>query len=73
MIRITRIQGLWAMMNDHEIIECYDTRQEADEAYEPYRAKAALDEFDRKRSWKSLWDIERQARREAKNYVMDTV
>lgn len=60
MIKIRRIGSLWAVVNDksRDIIECFDTRQEANEYFEPIRIHQTLKDFDRVRSWESLWDIE---------------
>ena len=60
MIRITKIHGIWSVVNDEEndIIECFDTKAEALKFYEPYRIQKALTVFDATRSWHSLWDEE---------------
>lgn len=60
MIIVKKIKGVWAVVNEEtkEIIECFDTKYEAEDYYEPYRIKETLKEFDRDRRWKSLWDVE---------------
>lgn len=56
MIKIRRIGGLWAVVNDksRDIIECFDTRVEADEYFEPIRIHQTLVDFDKIRNWESL-------------------
>lgn len=62
MIKITKIAGVWAVVNDKswDIIECFDTRVEADEYFEPIRIHQTLVDFDKIRNWESLWDIEQR-------------
>lgn len=62
MIKITKIAGVWAVVNDksRDIIECFDTRVEADEYFEPIRIHQTLVDFDKIRNWESLWDIEQR-------------
>lgn len=62
MIKIRRIGGLWAVVNDksRDIIECFDTRQEAAEYFEPIRIHQTLADFDKVRNWESLWDVENE-------------
>lgn len=62
MIRLKKIQGLWAITDDdsRDILECFDTKDEAARYYEPYRIRQGLEEFDQKRDWKSLWDEEKR-------------
>lgn len=59
-MKIVRINGLWAVIEDREIIECFDTKYEADQFFEPERQRQALIQFDKKRTWNSLYDEERK-------------
>lgn len=62
MIKIRRIGSIWAVVNDksRDIIECFDTRLEADEYFEPIRVHQTLNDFDKTRTWESLWDVENE-------------
>lgn len=60
MKKIIKINGLWAVIDGQEIIECFDTKYQADEYFEPERQRQALIQFDQTRSWTSLWDEERE-------------
>lgn len=62
MIRLKKIKGLWAVTDDEarDILECFDTKDEAARYFEPYRIQQGLEEFDKKRDWKSLWDEEKR-------------
>lgn len=44
---VKKIEGLWCLMKGCEIVEAYDTKQEAELAH-----------FDATRNWKSMWDQE---------------
>lgn len=50
-MKVVQVQGLWCLVEGWDIIEAYDTKYEALQAF-------GLAEFDRTRSWKSLWDME---------------
>ncbi len=69
MLLIKKIHGIWAVVNDQEIIECFDTKYEADEYFEPERQKQALVEFDKSRNWISLWDEEKISERKNENWM----
>lgn len=60
---LRRIGGLWTAISrtTGEIEECFDTKAEANDFITPYRLKEALKEFDKHRTWKSLYDVEQGA------------
>lgn len=50
-MNVVQVDALWCLVEDRDIIEAYDTKYEAMQAF-------GLAEFDRTRKWRSLWDLE---------------
>ncbi len=48
------------MMYRREIHEAYDTKYEAQDALQKLNRAQSLEEFDRRRTWRSLYDEERE-------------
>ncbi len=44
---VLKIEGIWCLMRAGQIVEAYDTKQEAELAF-----------FDATRAWQSLYDLE---------------
>lgn len=61
MKKIVKISGVWAVVDDREIIECFDTRYDAEEYFEPERQRQALIQFDKIRNWSSYYDYVKES------------
>lgn len=55
---IRKIKGLWAALDQGEIVECFDTKTEAQDFLHQQLRRNFLKVLDEKRRWTSLWDVE---------------
>lgn len=61
MLSIRQIVGTWLLADDHELLESFDYKSDAEKAL-----RLAL--FDKRRSWTSLYDTEKRSRTDESRY-----
>lgn len=56
MMNLKKIEGTWFLIHDGELIESFDSKEEA--LNSSYGRACGLAEFDKARKWESLYDAE---------------
>lgn len=60
-MQIKKIEGTWFIVRDGELIDSFDSKQDA--LNSTYAREVRLSEFDRSRKWESLYDVEKSGYR----------